>query len=252
MAVVSLSLCLSILLIWVTYVQSNQLPKLKYFQARGAAELARILLKVGQMQFEDIRYNIAVKPEGGFDVPEFTAAKEAGEFRVNMDRLPILQLENGVEIGQSRAIERYVSSHCGLMGNNAEESALIDCIAENIRDIKDKWGKIRMTGGFGQNEEKDKLIAQWFDGELCTWLEKLEKSLPQAAPGQWCAVGNKLSYADVSIWHLLRDHFPPNHKAEVRTAETKANCIRLSKIADKVAEIVDLKTYLEQRPNTLF
>ena len=29
----------------------------------------------------------------------------------------------------------------------------IDCIAENIRDIKDKWGKIRM--GPGAKDEKE-------------------------------------------------------------------------------------------------
>eukprot|EP01039_Chlorochromonas_danica_P007777 gene7777-8588_t len=228
-------------------------PRLRYFNARGAAELARILMRVGQMTFEDYRYAVSAKPEGGFEAEEFAEDKIAGEFRSNMDRLPVLELESGVKIGQSRAIERFVCHRCGLLGETPEEAALIDCITENVRDIKDKWSKIRTTGGFAPNAEKDRLTEAWFaGGELASWLEKLERSLPEPSPGQWFSVGSHLSYADVSIWHLLRDFFPANHKMDMKNAEKRANCGRLSKIADKVGERVDLQAYLGQRPQTAF
>jgi hypothetical protein len=64
------------------------------------------------------------------------------------------------------------------------------------------------------------------------------------------AVGGKISYADVSIWYLLRDTF--TDAAAVSEAEQKANCIRLTKIASKVAELPTLKSWLINRPKTIF
>ena len=46
--------------------------KLVYFDAKGAAELSRVLLKVAGMEFEDFRFAIKVKEGGGFETPEFT------------------------------------------------------------------------------------------------------------------------------------------------------------------------------------
>lgn len=238
----------------VPAVSATSSLKLRYFDARGAAELARVLLKIGSLDFHDDRFPMRVKPEGGFDVGEFSEAKAAGAFRVNMDRLPILEIEQGdqlLQIGQSRAIERYISTRCGLLGHSVEEAALVDCVAESVRDIKDRWAKIRATGGFAPNSEKEALTEKWFaGGELAEWLDRLEKSLPPAG-GVW-AVGDQMSYADVCIWHLLRDFFPVNHKQDVRQAEKKSGCVRLSRVADKVGEIDALKSYLEQRPNTPF
>jgi hypothetical protein len=39
--------------------------KLYYFDGRGVAEISRILMKIGKLDFEDVRFNIKVKPEGG-------------------------------------------------------------------------------------------------------------------------------------------------------------------------------------------
>ena len=46
-----------------------------------------------------------------------------------------------MNIGQSKAIERYIATKCHLLGQSDEEEALIDCIAENIWDIK-VWQKM--------------------------------------------------------------------------------------------------------------
>ena len=224
---------------------------LRYFDARGAAEVSRVLLKISNVDFEDFRFPIRVKEGGGFETPEFNDAKKEGEFRINMDRVPILEIDGKMSIGQSRSIERYVANICNLMGDNEEEKALIDCITENVRDIKDRWGKIRSTGGFGPNEEKDKLIEKWFKGgEFAEWLQKLEKSLPEN--DAWYSVGNRLSYADVAVWHLLRDYFPQEYQADIKAAEKKVNCIRLLRIADKVSELASMKSYLTSRPQTMF
>ncbi|RYG62542.1 hypothetical protein EON64_17675 [archaeon] len=230
---------------------SSSSLKLRYFDARGAAELGRVIMKIGSLDFHDDRFPMRIKPEGGFEVSEFSEAKAAGAFRVNMDRLPILEVgDSGLQIGQSRAIERYISSRCGLLGRSAEESALVDCVAENVRDIKDRWARIRSAGGFAPNSEKDTLTERWFNGgELADWLDKLEKSLPSNCV--WAA-GDQMSYADICIWQLLRDFFPLIHRQDVRQAEKKAGCGRLSRIADRVGDVEGLKSYLEHRPSTPF
>jgi len=135
-------------------------PKLVYFDARGAAELSRVLFKVGDLDFDDFRYPIVTKEGGGFETTEFSAAKFNNEFAANMDRVPLLEVD-GQNIGQSKAIERFVANKCGLMGNNDIDRAIVDCITENVRDIKDKWGKIRMMGGFGNSPEKEAAMSKW-------------------------------------------------------------------------------------------
>lgn len=39
----------------------NSIHKLIYFDAKGAAELIRILLKIGEVEFEDYRFPIKIK-----------------------------------------------------------------------------------------------------------------------------------------------------------------------------------------------
>jgi glutathione S-transferase len=44
---------------------------------------------------------------------------------MNLDRLPILEVD-GVAIGQSKAIERFVAAKVGLLGASPIEAAHID------------------------------------------------------------------------------------------------------------------------------
>lgn len=225
--------------------------KLKYFDARGAAEVSRILFKIGGINFEDYRYPVTAKEGGGFETVEFSATKDSGDFAVNMDRVPVLEVDALAPFGQSRAIERYIAEKCDLMGDSAEERLAIDCIVENVRDIKDKWGKIRFLGGMGPSPEKEQAIEKWFNGgELAEWLLKLERSLPTSQQADdSIAIGSRISYADVSIWHLLRDYF--SDALAAKTAERTAGCTRLSKISDRVAQMTAVKKWLIERPETV-
>jgi len=90
------------------------------------------MLAIGNVQYEDFRYPIDTAT---FARPEFDADKTAGLFGVNMDRLPLLEV-NGQQIGQSKSIEKYLAKSVGLFGSNDVEGALIDMITEHIRDIK--------------------------------------------------------------------------------------------------------------------
>ena len=230
---------------------SPKVCTLHYFDARGAAELTRVLLTVGGIAFKDNRFEITMK-EGKFETPSFTAAKEAGKLKVNMDRVPVLELEDGSQLGQSKAMERYVAKICGFAGESDFIAAQIDCVAEHVRDIKDKWGKIRAIGGMQPNQEKDAATAKFLqpDGEYETFLRKLENALPaNRSPG--FAVGSSVSYADFAIWHLIRDTFlDENTLANSKAAALK--CPALMEIVGTVEALPALSNYLKTRKVTRF
>lgn len=224
------------------------IPSFHYFDARNIAEVCRILMHLGGMEFQDVRYPFVCKPDAGLDAPEFHAAIENGELTGNMDRLPVLEID-GIRIGQSRSIERFISNKCHLMGKTEIERGLIDCITENIRDIRDKWNKIKWMP---EGEEKTKLIQNWFhEGGYAQWLVKLEKSLPKSLGDEDYAVGDQISLADVTIWHLLSE-FYGTYTEEAKAAEIKASCVRLTSIAKKVACLEKMKHYLASRPAAPF
>ena len=107
---------------------------MKYFDIRGAAETCRVILALGQEDYDDARYII---DPATFQSPEFVEAKENGDLKMNLNRAPVLLTPDGQTIGQSKAIERYLARRCGLMGRTPEDDAIIDCIAEHCRDVKD-------------------------------------------------------------------------------------------------------------------
>jgi glutathione S-transferase len=215
------------------------------YNHKGAAELCRILFKINDIEFEDFRFPIKIKEGGGFETPEFDEYKKNGILAANMGRAPLLITNTGVSIGQSKSIERYICRQCKMLGDG-EEEALIDCIAENIRDIRDKWGKVRMIGGMGSNPEKEAAIKKFYESELSEWLEKLENSLPKS--DSEFAVGTRLSYADIQIWYLMTEVFD---KDKVVAASSE-KCIRLKAITNNVSKNQNLQKWLEARPQTMF
>ena len=92
--------------------EGNGKLQLKYFNARGAAETCRILLALGQEPYDDTRFDIT---PGKMESPAFNEAKEAGDLKLNLNRAPVLVTPDGVTIGQSKAIERYLARRFSLM-----------------------------------------------------------------------------------------------------------------------------------------
>eukprot|EP01034_Spumella_vulgaris_P001323 gene1323-1740_t len=95
----------------------------KYFNFRGPAEVTRVLFAIAKVEFTDFRYPI---DSTTFACPEFDAEKAAGD-------------GGAVTLGQSKTIERFVAKKLNLFGSNDNEGALIDMIAEHVRDIKQKY-----------------------------------------------------------------------------------------------------------------
>lgn len=72
------------------------------------------------INFEDFRYSFTLV-DGNYVRPEFNADKAAGKFKFG--QVPTLEVD-GVQIVQSKAIERFVAREIGLLnGSNVEVTA---------------------------------------------------------------------------------------------------------------------------------
>ena len=222
--------------------------ELKYFDLRGAAETARLILALGDEEYTDLRYEIA---PGTMNAPEFKASKESGALDANLGRAPLL-LVDGKPVGQSKAIERYLAKKCNLMGDSDVDAAQIDCIAEHCRDVKDAQAK-KGFSAFARDksdEEKAEARKEWFETDMPVMLEKVEKAVKLTSAKDGYAFGDKNSYADIAIFSLLKDCTMDADKEDTLKAAEK--CSLLLSIAERISNEPNVSKWLENRPKTMF
>jgi len=223
--------------------------KLKYFDARGAAETCRLLFALADQEYDDARYELI---PGKMESPSFLEAKKSGDLRMNLDRAPVLELTpEGVTIGQSKAIERFLAHRFGFMGSTDVEAAFIDCIAEHCRDVKDAQMRKRfsMFVKDGSEEEKKKDEKEWFDVDMPAMLAKIEACIKQGSSTNGYAIGSSISYADICIYSLLKEPFPIFKEATIQAAQ---DCPLLMGICENVSSHSKISAWIENRPASNF
>jgi glutathione S-transferase len=213
--------------------------KLVYFNAKGLAETSRILLALASVEFEDFRYPLdIIDPVAHiYKRDEFDFDKQSGKFDISMGKLPVLEIFNNFDtkfIPQSKAIERYLANQYGFMGSTSLETAHIDSICETVRDIKEKYYKNKTDA------EKEE-YAKGLENELVQFSKTLDTA------NEKFAVGNKMSLADISIYHLVTQFARDN-----LFLEAAAKIPRLRKIVVEVAKQQGLIEWLAKRPKTAF
>eukprot|EP01041_Mallomonas_annulata_P002784 gene2784-5481_t len=172
---------------------------LKYWNGRGLMEVPRMLLAIaGQFpgDYEDGRFNA---PQSNLEA--------------NLGRMPVLQVGDD-SIGQSTAINYYISSEYGLNGESNLEAAKILAISEHIREMMDSY-KSLVPYGAAPTEEA---LNTWFEGGakdisgpadyndrnryFLWYMGRIEQSLDSSG----YAVGGKISLADVLLYRTLCDY----------------------------------------------
>ena len=91
--------------------------KLIYFDIRGLAENARLIFAAAQVPYEDVRLSFSFGTPGDFSTikrPEFDAMKAEGKLDKSLGKVPLLEVD-GQQIGQSKAIERFLAKEFGMM-----------------------------------------------------------------------------------------------------------------------------------------
>jgi glutathione S-transferase len=124
-------------------------------------------------------------------------------------------------IGQSAAINFYVASENGLLGNNNLQAAQIIAVVEHVKEMLGVWRGLVPWGTDPSQETSDK----WFDGGasdnsgpavrgndryLTWWLGRIENALGSNG----FAVGDKLSLADVALYNALGEYLRVEEAAE--------------------------------------
>jgi glutathione S-transferase len=160
---------------------------LTYFNARGRAEVSRLLLAQAGLAYDDNRLTreqwLAKKPSAPFG------------------QLPLLSVDSKT-FAQSHSIERYIARLGGLAGANSFEWALIDAVQQAIKDAVPSF--ISAVSPFENKTEEEKVpkIAAFFGpkGDWAKWTPYFNKALASNKGGAGWLVGSKVSYADISLY----------------------------------------------------
>ena len=213
----------------------------RYFDARGVMETARMCMVLAGKEFTDERWPLDFSKPRNQMSPKMAEARADGLLKANLDRAPVLVVNGEHEIGQSKSIERYLAKRLGLLGRDDIEASRIDAMCEHIRDLKDQYNKAKATPG---EQAKQEALSGFFDAGLPDFLRRMEACvLPtKGAP----LVGKALSLADVSLFVLLTEYF--DNKQGVHAA--MAGCPRLQGAVDAVGAHPNIQKYLKERPVT--
>nr|AVT42191.1 glutathione S-transferase s1 [Lissorhoptrus oryzophilus] len=196
--------------------------KLSYFDIMGLGEPIRILLSYGGLDFEDFRVPRENWPNLKPSMP--------------MGQMPVLE-HNGKVAHQSMAICRYLAKQVKLTGKDDWEDLEIDAMADTVNDFRQKVGKYHYESDEKLKAEYEKLL---FSEVAPFYLEKLDA---QAKQNGGYLVGGRLTWADLVFVGLI-DYM--NFMAKKDLLATAPN---LEKVKENVANVPNVKKYLETRPN---
>ncbi|XP_064627122.1 S-crystallin SL11-like [Lineus longissimus] len=198
--------------------------KLHYFNARGFAEISRLLFAAAGVEYDDIRYDRVSWPEAKTHMPYGV--------------VPVLEVD-GERICQSFAIAKYLARTFGFNGSNSMEEAKIDEMIEHTRDMMKDF----MGVHFEKDEDKkNELLKEMQEVILPKHFEIFEKALCKNKGGDGFCVGDKLSIADIQLFHVLGW---VSEQKEVLATFSK--CLAFF---GRIKEIPRIKEWLEKRPVT--
>lgn len=204
--------------------------KLTYFDARGRAEISRLLFAAAGVEYEDQR--IVWESEQWL---EFKPKTPFGE-------IPILEVD-GVTISQSLSIARLLAHRFQLAGHTDLERARADMLMDSYGDIINK-----VYPFLYYEEDKEKKAAatkKFLEEALPTFLDNLEKLLKENHSGDSFFVGDNLTWADLGfLW--LNDLLKRMHGDDQIDKRPK-----LQALLPRIQNLPKIAEYLAKRPDTV-
>jgi glutathione S-transferase len=197
--------------------------KVTYFDARGRAELIRMCLYFGGIEFEDNRLSHA----------EFAEKKAKGAF-------PFCQLPT-IEGGdlpcvfcQSIACARYAAKLAGLYPEDPVEALKCDSVIDGCIDILQKV----IPAHFEKDEEiKKALLEKLYSATIPAWCACLEKFIV----GKYI-LGDKLCFADIALANSI----------ESLGEDIFVAFPQLKEYMERVHSIPRIAEWIEKRPVTAY
>ncbi|KAF8367217.1 hypothetical protein PRIPAC_85046 [Pristionchus pacificus] len=157
--------------------------KITYFPARGRAEVARQILTLAGVPFEDNR----------LPMDQWPAYKEKTPF----GQMPVLEVD-GKEIPQSYAIFRYLAKEHGFAGVSAYQRALVDALADQHKDYTGEIASAMVVFmGFAPGD-KDALVKDVAEPARDKYFSILEK-IAKGNEKNGFFIGASLTWVDLLI-----------------------------------------------------
>jgi glutathione S-transferase len=194
--------------------------KLTYFNARGRAEIVRLVFAQAGVEYEDKRIT----------------KEEWGELKPNTPNgvVPILEVD-GKTIGGTVPIVRLVAERHGLAGSHDLENAEIASIMDLIGDLFMAYSKAYF---FEKDETRKAELKKKFDEEEAP---KFFSFLEKRVTGGWL-YGSKVTYADLAFFDFS-GRLPD---------EALAKFPGLQSVRQNVKALPNIAKWLNERPQTQF
>ena len=199
--------------------------KLYYFNARGNAEVIRLVFAQAGVQYEDTRLN----------------SEQWAKFKPNTPYgvMPVLDIDGKI-VGGSMPIARYLAKQYGLDGGDDMARLILEGAADAIEDYKRKM----MAMHFEKDEEKKATLKkELFETVLPPFLGAMEKLAASNTCADGWFYGAKVSYVDFLFAHVM-GYIQPN--APTFLDEFPA----LKKLTESVMKLPNIVKWFKVRPET--
>ncbi|XP_062579790.1 S-crystallin SL11-like [Saccostrea cucullata] len=197
--------------------------KLYYFNAKGRAEVSRLIFAASGIKYEDIRIQGPDWPKTKPTMPQET--------------MPVLEID-GKKIPQSRAIERFLAREFGLYGKTNMESCCVDVICETVNDFFESLRPVM----FEKDEAKKAELMKKFHEQVPVYMKRIEDRLSLNGGGNGFLVGPSLTLADLTFLRSL-DAFD---KFGLKLTD------KLEALRKRIESLPKIQEYLKSRPETEF
>ena len=160
--------------------------KLYYFNARGRAEISRLIFAAAGQQYEDIRYEHDQWPAHKAEMP--------------LGQMPVLEVD-GVKLPQSGTIARFLAKQFNLAGKDNFEQAKVDAVADTVNDMV----MVLLPSHFEKDETKKKeMIKKFLTEDAPKHLQNIETLGKLYGNGGPWFVGNQLTSADL-VFYIIAE-----------------------------------------------
>ncbi|XP_005104558.2 probable glutathione S-transferase 7 [Aplysia californica] len=198
--------------------------KLFYSNAKGRAELIRLVLAAAGKQFNDVRFAREEWPKYKVDAP--------------FGQMPYMEID-GKFYSQSIALATYFAREYGFCGKTNLESLQVDQVIQLIQDFVTVAAKM-----FHEKEEEKKgeLIKTFKETDSPRLFGYVEAQLKENGTGY--LVGSELSLADIAVYDFITG-------ALVDLVCPLDNFPLVKTLTETVGQNERIKKYVAERPATL-
>ncbi|ODM93210.1 Glutathione S-transferase [Orchesella cincta] len=208
--------------------------KLTYFNFQWITEPIRYILSYVKEDFEDVRldWDEWVKPDGKIDKSPYP-----------YEKLPILEdAENGLKLGQSFSIARYLGRKYNLVGKSAAEAAKCDEYSDVLKDILKEVERMMEADEENKPEVKQQVKTRLLEKSIPRYFSVIESKLKKN--GGKYLVGDSITWVDFLFAHMTQMF--------TLTSETDvlANYPGLKEHQQQILQIPEIKAWIAKRPET--